>query len=67
MFALLKGIVVGAIGAVIVSLLVHKVTASDGGALDIDLVSIAGQQFYWSWPLFIVLSGFSAALFKMMD
>lgn len=67
MIALLKGLLGGMIGTVIVSLLVQRVTGSDGGALGIHLLSFADYRIYWSWPLFVILSGFSAALFKMME
>ena len=67
MIALLKGIIAGMIGTVIVSLLVQRVSDSDGGALSIHLLNVAGYQVHWSWPLFVVLVGFATALFKMME
>ena len=67
MIALLKGIIAGIIGSAITSLLVNRVTSSDGGVLNIHLLSIADHQFYWSWPLFIILGAFGTTLFKMME
>lgn len=67
MIALLKGIIAGMIGTVIGSLLIQRVSNSDGGALAIHLLNIGGYQVHWSWPLFVVLGGFATALFKMME
>ena len=67
MIALLKGIIAGIIGTAIVSLLVQRVSDSNGGALSIHVLDIAGHQVHWSWPLFLVLTGFATALFKMME
>lgn len=67
MIALLKGILAGMAGTAIIALLIQRVSASNGGALGIHLLSFADYQIHWSWPLFIILSGFATALFKMME
>lgn len=67
MISLLKGILAGIAGTAIVALLIQRVSASNGGALGIHLLSVADYQIHWSWPLFIILSGFATALFKMME
>lgn len=67
MIALLKGILAGMIGNAILSLLIQRVSDSTGGALRIHLLSVGDYTIHWSWPLFILLTGFAAALFKMME
>ncbi len=66
MFAFLKAIVLGAALAFIVALFIGS-GGSSGGLLNVQAVSVAGFDFYWSWALFVVGTGLSFGLFLLMD
>lgn len=66
MFALLKAIVVGVFLAWLVSLFIGS-GGSGGGMLYVRHVAVAGYEFYWSWPLFVIGTGLAFGIFLLMD
>ena len=66
MFAFLKGIVVGAVFAFVLSLFIGS-GGSTGGLLNVRHVTVADFGFYWSWALFVVGTGLAFGIFVMMD
>ena len=66
MISFIKGIVPGALLSWLVSLFIGS-GGSQGGFLQVHLMAVQGEQFYWSWPLFFGGSALSAFFFSMMD
>ena len=66
MFALLKAIVLGIFLAGLVSLFIGS-GGSSAGLLNVHSVTVQGYHFYWSWPLFLIGTGLSFAIFLMME
>ncbi|MBN9507381.1 MAG: hypothetical protein J0I69_15320 [Altererythrobacter sp.] len=66
MIALLKAIVLGLVLAFIVSLFIGSGGAS-GGLLNVHGVTLQGQHFYWSWPLFLIGTGLAFGLFLLLE
>ena len=67
MIALLKSIVLGAIGSMLVSLLIYRTIGALGGKAAIQAWHIADHNFYWSWPIFLAAGGLAFAIFKLME
>lgn len=66
MIALIKALIPG----IFLSWIVATFAGSGGfrgGVLMAQHVSVGGQQFYWSWPVFLGGTLLSFAIFKMMD
>lgn len=61
-----KGLIPGLILTFVVCLILGSNGVS-GAWLDIHRVTMEGQTFYWSWPLFIASTGLSWGIFAMMD
>lgn len=54
----------------LLTLLVATIIGSNGSAggfLNIHQAELGGQDFYWSWPLFLAATGLSWGLFWMME
>ena len=66
MIALFKALLPGAILTWIVSLFIGS-GGSRGGFLSIHDVTVAGFEFYWSWPLFLLGTGLAWVIFHVMD
>lgn len=66
MIALFKGLIPGLILSLAVSLFVGS-GGSAGGFLYVHQVTLAGYDFYWSWPLFIVGTALAGVLFMLTD
>lgn len=66
MIALVKALVPGIILTFVVSIIIGS-NGSPAGYLNIHSVSIAGQSFYWSWPLFLAATGLSWGILLMME
>ncbi len=64
--AFFKGLVPGTLLTWVVSLILGSNRAS-GGWLDIHRITIESVSFHWSWPLFLIATGLSWALFWMME
>ncbi len=67
MISLLKGIALGVLGGLIVPLLMHRISGAEGGVLAVQFIHLFGYSFWWSWPIFVIASGFAFAIFKMME
>ncbi len=65
MIALVKAIPLGVFLTLLVALFVGS-SGSAGGVLDISGVTVEGQHFYWSWPLFCIGTGLVWSLLAMM-
>lgn len=66
MFAFLKAVVLGMFLAGLVSLFIGS-GGSSAGMLNVHQMAIAGYQFFWSWPLFVIGTSLAFALLLMMD
>ncbi|MGJ8536986.1 MAG: hypothetical protein ACSHW2_07510 [Parasphingopyxis sp.] len=66
MIALVKALIPGAILSLAVSLFVGS-GGSRGGFLNVHQVTLAGYDFHWSWPLFLVGTALAWAILLMMD
>lgn len=58
------------IPGLILTLIVATVMGSNGSTgafLTIHQTELGGQEFYWSWPLFIASTGLAWGLFAMME
>jgi hypothetical protein len=66
MIAFIKAIPLGILLAFVVALFVGS-GGSSGGLLNVHEVTIQGYDFFWSWPLFILGTALSFALFLMME
>jgi hypothetical protein len=66
MFAFLKGAVLGAILAGIISAVIGHM-GSTGGVLHVRHFVIEGFGFYWSWLLFVAATFLAFAMLLMME
>lgn len=66
MIAFLKAIPLGIVLAFVVALFVGS-GGSSGGLLNVHEVTVQGYDFFWSWPLFVLGTALSFALFLMME
>jgi hypothetical protein len=66
MTALVKGMLAGLLGTIILSHILHGQTGRTGELLAVHYYRLSDFAFYWSWPLFIGFAGLGWALFKMM-
>lgn len=64
--SLVKALIPGLLLTLVVALVIGS-NGSAGGFLNIHQTAIGGQEFYWSWPLFIASTGLAWGLFWMMD
>ncbi|MGB3712781.1 MAG: hypothetical protein WA985_13940 [Erythrobacter sp.] len=58
---LLKSCVLGSLLSFTIALVIGS-QGSDGGFLDIHLMTVVAGKMYWSWPLFLVGTGLSWAV-----
>ena len=66
MITLAKSIPLGALLALIISLFVGS-GGGTGGTLGIELYTIEGYSFYWSWRIFLLGTALSFAIVWMMS
>ena len=66
MIALLKAIALGIVLAFVVSLFIGS-GGSTGGLLHVFHVDAGDIEFYWSWPVFVVGTGWSFGVFLLLD
>ena len=64
--SLIKGLIPGSLLTWIVAGVIGS-TGSRGGFLQITKVVFEGHTFYWSWILFMAVTGLAAALYQMLD
>lgn len=64
--SLFKGLIPGLLLTFVVSMILGS-NGSRGAWLEIHRVTLQGQDFYWSWPLFVISTGISWAIFWMME
>lgn len=61
-----KSLLPGFILTFVVSLIMGS-NGARGAWLDIHRVTLQGQDFYWSWPLFVAATGLAWMLFWLME
>ncbi|GGC19675.1 hypothetical protein GCM10011371_04220 [Novosphingobium marinum] len=64
--AFLKGLIPGFLLTFVVAGIIGS-NRSNGGWLSIEHIYYQGHDFYWSWPLFLIGTGISWAIFAMME
>ena len=65
--AFIKGILCGALAALIISFFMIRAGYPSGGVLALHRETIAGFSFQWSWPLFVGIGGLACGIFKIME
>jgi hypothetical protein len=66
MMALAKALIPGTILTFVVSIIIGS-AGSSAGYLKIHSVSLGGNDFYWSWPLFLAATGVSWGILQSME
>ncbi|MHA6316646.1 hypothetical protein ACXYN8_03170 [Altererythrobacter sp. CAU 1778] len=66
MISFAKGVLPGALLTWLVSLFVGT-GGSHGGFLNVHLMTVQGEHFFWSWPLFFTGTALSAFFFATLD
>ena len=66
MAELIKALPCGALLAWLVALFMGNGGAR-GGMLSIETMQLAGESFYWSWPLFLVGTGLAWGIMALQN
>jgi hypothetical protein len=62
----IKGLVPGTLFTWFLSLIFGR-NHTSAGWLEVHMTSLADTHFYWSWPLFLIMTGLAWAIFWMME
>lgn len=62
----IKALIPGLVLTLIVATILGS-NGSTGAFLNIHHTALGGQEFYWSWPLFVVSTGIAWGIFAMME
>ena len=61
-----KGLVPGTILTFVLCLVMGS-NGTSGAWLEIHRISLQGHDVYWSWPMFVLATGLSWAIFWMLE
>jgi hypothetical protein len=64
---LIKAILLGMIAAIGMSFFLTRAGYALGGVLALHGETLAGFGFYWSWPIFCVVTGLAWGILRMMN
>ena len=64
---LIKAILIGMIAAILIPFLMHNAGYEAGGVLALHRHVLGDFRFYWSWPVFCVVTGIFWAIFRLME